>query len=95
MSKAQLDLFEAQAELFASEPVVYRADPEKVRRKLERILAEARAAKGMPWNRTTQGLYQTIFPQMTLWLPDEEAVQFRLEFENEMARLGGLGRDDL
>ena len=88
MSKAQLDLFEAQADLFAAEPVVYRADPDKVRGKPERILAEARAAKAMPWDRERQRYYATIFPQMTLWLPDEEAAQYRLAFDNEMERLG-------
>jgi hypothetical protein len=43
----------------------------------------------MPWDRSRQGFYRTIFPQMTLWLPDEEAAQYRLEFENEMERLAG------
>jgi hypothetical protein len=33
-------------------------------------------------------LYRTIFPQMTNWLPDEEAAQLRFEFETELARLG-------
>jgi hypothetical protein len=28
-----------------------------------------------------------IPPQMTLWLPDDEAEQLRFEFESEMARL--------
>jgi hypothetical protein len=71
------------------QPVVYRADPGRVRRKLERILAEARAAETMPWNQSRQGFYRTIFPQMTLWLPEAEAAQYRLDFENEMERLAG------
>jgi hypothetical protein len=32
-------------------------------------------------------LYRKIVPQMTLWLPEEEAEQLRFEFETEMARL--------
>jgi hypothetical protein len=32
-------------------------------------------------------LYRTIFPQLTLWLPEDEAAQLRFEFETEMARL--------
>ncbi len=32
-------------------------------------------------------LYRTIFPQMTLWLPEEEAAQLRFEFAAEMTRL--------
>jgi hypothetical protein len=87
MTKAQLDMFETQADLRPSEPVVYRADPDKVRVKLERTLAEARSADSMPWDWEKQRLYQTIFPQMTRWLPDEEAAQFRLEFQNQLERL--------
>ena len=41
----------------------------------------------MPWDRSEQGYYKTVFPQMILWLPDEEAAQYRLEFDNEMERL--------
>ena len=85
------DLFEeeAQPDLFGAEaaPVAYRPDPDKVRRRLEKILAEARAAQKLPWEPTTVSLYRTIFPQMTNWLPDEEAAQLRFEFETELARL--------
>jgi hypothetical protein len=35
---------------------------------------------------TRVSLYRTIFPQMTLWLPEDEAAQLRFEFEAEMAR---------
>ncbi|MEA3068590.1 MAG: hypothetical protein QOD29_36, partial [Alphaproteobacteria bacterium] len=40
-----------------------------------------------PWELTRVSLYRTIFPQMTNWLPDEEAAKLRLEFESELARL--------
>jgi hypothetical protein len=87
----QLDLFETdkQAELFDEDaaPVMYHADPDRVRARLYKILAEARAAQTMPWNAKEIGLYRTIFPQMTNWLPDDEAAQLRLEFEAELARL--------
>ncbi len=63
------------------------ADPDKVRAQLRRILAEARAAETAPWGRGRTSLYRTIVPQMTLWLPDDEAAQWRFEFETEMARL--------
>jgi len=87
MTRTQLDMFPAQDDLFPAEPVVYRADPDKVRRKLERILAEARAAETMPWDLSRKALYAKIVPQMTLWLPEDEAARFRLDFEAEMARL--------
>ena len=69
------------------ETPVYRADPDEVRADLLRILAEARAAKTMPWDPSKLSLYRLIFPQMTNWLPDEEAAQLRFEFDTEMARL--------
>jgi hypothetical protein len=84
------DLFatEEQADLFGAEPVpAYRPDPDKVRARLHRILAEARAAQKLPWEPTRVSLYRTIFPQMTLWLPADEGAQLRFEFVTEIARL--------
>lgn len=79
---------EMQTDLFGADPVpAYRPDPEKVRSRLHKILAEARAAKRLPWEPTTVSLYRTIFPQMTNWLPDDEGAQLRFEFETEIARL--------
>jgi hypothetical protein len=86
----QQDLFvtEAQSDLFGAEAIpAYRPDPGKVRARLHKILAEARAAQTSPWEPTRVSLYLTIFPQMTLWLPEDEAAQLRYEFETEMARL--------
>lgn len=65
----------------------YHADPDEVRADLQRILAEARGAKTMPWDPSKLSLYQTIFPQMTNWLPEEEGAQLRFEFESELERL--------
>ena len=84
------DLFppESQPDLFGTEAApAYRPDPDKVRARLYRILAEARAAQTLPWGSTRVSLYRTIFPQMTLWLPEDEGVQLRLEFEAELTRL--------
>jgi hypothetical protein len=84
------DFFEAetQPDLFGAEtPPAYRPDPDKVRARLFKILAEARAAQVLPWEPTRLSLYRTIFPQMTLWLPEDEATQLRFEFETELARL--------
>lgn len=87
----QQDLFQAdaQAELFepdASRPP-YRPDPDKVRARLHRILADVRGAERLPWDRDKLLVYRTIFPQMTRWLPEEEAAQLRFEFDAEMMRL--------
>ena len=77
-----------QDDLFGAEPApAYRPDPDKVRRRLEKILAEARAAQKMPWEPTTVSLYRTIFPQMADYLPEDEGAQLRFSFEEEMKRL--------
>jgi hypothetical protein len=79
---------EMQTDLFGADPVpAYRPDPEKVRARLHKILAEARAAQKLPWEPTRVSLYRTIFPQMTRWLPEDEGTQLRFEFETEIARL--------
>ena len=68
----QADLFDkdAQPDLFGGDAApVYRPDLDKVRARLQKILAEARAAQAMPWEPTRLSLYQTIFPQMTDFLP--------------------------
>ena len=80
MNKHQLDMFTAHEEPAPTGPVVYRADPDKVRVKLERILAEMRNADTMPWDRSKQAYHRTVFPQMTRWLPEE--------FSAQMQRLG-------
>lgn len=89
-SAHQHDLFhdEEQSELFDDAPTpVYQPNPDEVRAELQRILAEARAAKSLPWEPRRTALYQTIFPQMTRCLPDDEGAQLRFEFETQLARL--------
>jgi len=89
-SSRQSDLFQQdeQTDLFGADPVpAYRPDPEKVRARLHKILAEAREAQKFPWEPTRVSLYRTIFPQMSLWLPEEESAQLRFEFETEIRRL--------
>jgi hypothetical protein len=88
--RAQPDLFaqEAQPDLFGADPPAYRPNPDKVRSRLNKILAEARGAASLPWEPTRLSLYRTIFPQMTLFLSEEEGARFRLEFEAQLARLG-------
>lgn len=66
----------------------WRPNPEKIRARLVRILGEARAAETMPWEPAILSLYRTIFPDMTRWLPDDEAARWRAEFAAELARLG-------
>jgi hypothetical protein len=78
----------AQPNLFGPEAApAYRPDLGKVRARLEKILGEARGARTMPWNAGRLSLYRTIVPQMTLWLPEEEAARLRAEFAAELERL--------
>jgi hypothetical protein len=87
---SQPDLFvtESQPDLFGAEaPPAYRPNPDKVRARLYNILAEARVAQKSPWEPARFTLYRTIFPQMTLFLPEDEASQLRFTFETVLARL--------
>ena len=83
----------AQGELFAGvEPPrpqwKVEVDPEMIRRRLHKMLAEARAAKDeSPWPYETMRVNRTIFPQMANWLPDDEADQLRRAFAAELKRL--------
>lgn len=79
---------EEQPDLFGTEAVpAYRPDLDKVRARLHKILAEARAAKKLPWDSDKLLVYRTIFPHMTGWLPDDEGAQLRFQFETELERL--------
>lgn len=90
--RQQPDFFEQeeqQPDLFGEESApAYRPNLDSVRKRLHKILTEARAAQTLPWRPARVSLYRTIFPQMTLWLPEEEGKQLRFEFESELARLG-------
>lgn len=81
----QLTLFGADEE--AVQPSVFVADTELVRRRLHALLAKARGAAVMPWPERDARMWQTVFPQMADWLPDDEARQLRFEFMQEIERL--------
>jgi hypothetical protein len=86
MSRRQPDFLRdnQQGDLFGAKPVpAYHPDPDKVRSRLHKILAEARAAQTLPWEPTTVSLYRTVFPQLTNWLPEDEGAQLRFQFEEE------------
>jgi hypothetical protein len=86
----QLELFgESQPELpgIAEAGAVHRANPDEVRAELLRVLAQVRAAQSFPWDTRRTLYWRTVFPQMTNWLPAEEAAQLRFDFETEIRRL--------
>ncbi len=62
-------------------------DPEAIRLRLRSLLEKMRCAEKMPWSERDARMWQTVFPNMAKWLPDEEADQLRFEFLQEMERL--------
>jgi len=86
----QHDLFgvNGQGELFAPTPArAYKPNLDKVRSRLNAILAEARAAKAMSGDFDEHSLYRAAFPSLLRHLPDEEAARYAREFEAELVRL--------
>jgi hypothetical protein len=83
----QLSLFGAAEE--GLQPPVQRfvPDTELIRRRLHALLTTARGAAVMPWPERDARMWQTVFPQMADWLPDDEATQLRFEFMQEIDRL--------
>ena len=83
----QLDFFGAIEPELPGFDATWRPDPDKVRDELLAVLATARGAERMPWDARRTLYWRTVFPQMTNWLPGEEAAQLRFEFETEIRRL--------
>jgi hypothetical protein len=63
-------------------------DPEVIRLRLKYLLEKARNAKKMPWSERDARMWQTVFPNMAKWLPEDEGNQLTFEFGREMERLG-------
>lgn len=59
----------------------------RAREKLEALIERARRAQTMPWSDRDVRMWETVFPQMANWLPEEEARQMVLEFDQQIARL--------
>ena len=77
-----------QPDLFPHTPRVETVDPEEVRAELIELLRIARSAHDVaPWDRRTHRYHQVVFPQMTNWLPADEAAQLKLEFMAELERI--------
>lgn len=62
-------------------------DPQVIRFRLQALLEKARNAEKMPWSERDARMWQAVFPQMSKWLPGDEAEQLCFEFANEMRRL--------
>ncbi len=77
-----------QRDLFPARPVVTTVDVGDVRAELVELLATARAARdGPPWDRRTQRYHRTVYPQMSRWLPADEAAELCRAFTIELDRI--------
>lgn len=89
MSQGDMLYGHEQADLFRAMTVpAYRPEPQRVRRRVDRILAELRAeesARDWPFGRVS--FFRMVFPKLTCWLPEGEAAHLEARFEAEMARL--------
>lgn len=78
---AQLDMFGAEA---LAQPSIA-ADPDRVRRKLDALLSEAREARVGGLSHGRRRFIETVVPQMTRWLPEDEAHSFRVSLKAALA----------
>jgi len=60
--------------------------PARAREKLNALLALARRSQTLPWPERDARMWETVFPQIANWLPDDEADALRAEFAREIAR---------
>ena len=65
----------------------YVPDIPRIRGRLLAVLETTRAAPAKPWPDKERRMWQTVFPNMSKWLPDDEADQLRFEFAAEIERL--------
>jgi hypothetical protein len=88
ISRNQPDLFGAGETADEDAPTVYyHGDPDRVRARIGRLIAEARAAETMPWNEDDVRFWRKVVPQMARWLPAVEAARLCSEFDEEVRRL--------
>ena len=83
-------------ELF-SEPIEYTTPvehtPETIRALMHEILAEARAAKVLPWDARDLRYNTAMFPYMAEWLKGGEGDRLMAELKAEMDRLEAPAAD--
>jgi hypothetical protein len=85
---SQPDLFGTQSDLFGPPPQQsYAPSLEKVRAEVKKVLDKAQIAKDMPWTPKEVAFWKTVFPQMTRWLPDDEAAKLCAAFMLEITRM--------
>ena len=66
-------------------------DPQAIRGRLGKLLETLREARSMPLSEKDARMWRIVVPNMTKWLPDEEADAIRSEFAHHMERLDASG----
>ena len=84
----QFSLFgEAEGRIPHPKPQEFVPDIPRIRGRLLAVLETARAAPAKPWSEKDRRMWQTVFPNMSKWLPDDERDQLCFEFAQEIERL--------
>lgn len=65
-------------------------NPEAIRRRLSRLLETLRVSETMPLSDKDIRMWQIVLPNMTRWLPDDEARAIQSELAKEIKRLGEI-----
>jgi hypothetical protein len=69
----------------------YEPNLDEIREDLHAILEDARGVTAeAPWDDRTYRYNKVVFPQMSRWLPEEEAAQLCFEFSREIERIEQL-----
>lgn len=72
-------------------PATYEPDLDEIRSDLRAILDSARhVSVDALWDERTYRYNKVVFPQMSRWLPDDEAAQLCFEFAQEIERIEQL-----
>lgn len=87
MTSAQFSMFGDAPDRLATPARPAPDHPARVRVKLGRLLARLRDASTMPLTDREIREWTVLVPQMSNWLPPEEAEEVRGEFAREMERL--------
>lgn len=83
----QLSLFGGGEDRLAAPLQSFAPDPETIRLRLSALVERMRGAEAMPLSERDQRMWLVVFPNMSRWLPEDEAEQLCFAFEREMERL--------
>lgn len=79
----------SQLEMFATpnQPASTAPSVDQVRARLQGLLKTLRSAETLPLTDKQLRFWQTVVPQMSNWLPDDERAAVQTEFSAQVERL--------